>query len=125
MPLEEMRVLLQKGDSAVNEAYDAFLHFNQDEELRQLEEARQQYLHDYNTEINHAKREGEAIGKVKGEIEREAIAVLRTLTWRFQVEIPQQIEEKIRGIANLEHLEQLAGLAFNCDSIEEFDKALK
>ena len=126
---DEMKVLLESGDSAVKEAYDLFLKYNQDEEMRQLEEARQQYLHDYNTEINHAKREGHAegvaVGKVQGEIEREAIAIFRSLTWRFQMEIPQQVEEKIRGIASLERLEKLASLAFNCDSIEEFSKALK
>jgi len=121
---EEMRVLLQKGSSAVNEAYDLYLKFNQDEEMRQLEEARQQYLHDYNTEIKHAEIKGEARGKVKGEIEREAIAVLRTLTKRFSA-VPQQIEEKIRNIADLERLEKLADYAYDCESIEEFGKALK
>jgi len=73
-----MKVLLQGGDAAVNEAYNLYLRFNQDEELRQLEEARQQYLHDYNTEINHAKREGEAIGEARGE-EKKAIAVAKNL----------------------------------------------
>ena len=48
------RVLLQSGSAEVNEAYDLYLRFNQDEELRQLEEARQQCLHDYNTEIKYA-----------------------------------------------------------------------
>ena len=31
-----MKVLLQSGDSAVNEAYNLFLKFNQDEEFRQF-----------------------------------------------------------------------------------------
>jgi predicted transposase/invertase (TIGR01784 family) len=109
---DEMKVLLQSGDSAVNEAYDLFLKFNQDEELRQLEEARQQYLHDYNTEIKYA------------EIKRETKSVLLTLTKRFNV-VPQRIEEKIRGISDLEHLEKLADYAYDCESIEEFSKALK
>jgi hypothetical protein len=41
------------------------------------------------------------------------------------VAVPQQIEEKILGVADLERLEQLADLAFDYDSIEEFSKALK
>jgi len=110
---EEMRVLLQSGGAAVNEAYDLYLKFNQDEELRQLEEARQQYLHDYNTEIRYA------------EIRSEVKAIFRILTKRFQKEVPQQIEERIRSIRDLEHLGKLADLAFDCDSIEEFGKALK
>ena len=69
---EKMRVLLQSGGAEVNEAYDLYLRFNQDEELRQLEEARQQYLHDDNTSINYAKREGEAIGEARGEVRGEA-----------------------------------------------------
>ena len=110
---DEMKVLLQSGDAAVNEAYDLFLKFNQDEELRQLDDARQQYLHDYNTEILYTKREV------------EAKSILRTLKKRFQIEVRQQLEDQIRGITNLEHLEQLADYAFDCESIEEFGKALK
>ena len=113
---DEMKVLLQNGGAEVNEAYDLYLKFNQDEEMRQLEEARQQYLHDYNTAINHAKREGE--------VNREAIAVLRTLTKRFK-EIPQQIEDKLRSIGNLKRLEKLADYAYDCESVEEFRKKLE
>jgi len=39
-----MRVWLQSGGAEVNETYDLYLRFNQDEELRQLEESRQQAL---------------------------------------------------------------------------------
>jgi len=88
--------------------------------MSELEEAHQQYLHDYNTEINHAKREGEAIGEARG----KAKSILLTLTKRFIV-IPQPLEEIILGIADLERLEKLADYAFDCKSIEEFDAALK
>ena len=114
---EEMKVLLQKGDSAVNEAYDLFLKFNQDEELRQLEEARQQYLYDYNSDINLAKREGL--------VEGEAKSILRILTKRFPMMVPQQFEEIIRGITDLDQLGKLTDYALDCESIEEFGKALK
>jgi predicted transposase/invertase (TIGR01784 family) len=112
----EMRVLLKNDDTAVEEAYDAFLRFNQDEEMRQLDEARQQYLHDYNTEIKYAEKKG----KIEGEIK----SILRTLTKRFH-RVPQQIEEKILAIDNLDHLEQLADLAFDCTTMEEFGKIVK
>jgi len=39
--------------------------------------------------------------------------------------MPQQIEAKVLGIADLELLEKLADDAFDCESIEEFQKALK
>ena len=54
-----------------------------------------------------------------------SLSILRTLTRCFQMEVPQQIEEKIRGIDNLERLEPLADLAFDCESVEEFGKTLK
>ncbi|MDR1493312.1 MAG: hypothetical protein LBT05_11405 [Planctomycetaceae bacterium] len=77
-----MKVLLQNSDPNVQLAYDKYLQFNQDEELRQIEDARQQYLHDYATDIEYARREGEAIGIEKG-IEKGIETLLRILTKRF------------------------------------------
>ena len=106
---EDMKVLLQSGDPAVEQAYDAFLKFNQNDEMRQIVEVRQQYEFDYNTSIKHAKKE------------RDVKAILRILTKRFK-SVPEQIKEQIQGIPDLEQLEQLADLALDCKSIEEFGK---
>jgi len=73
-------------------------------------------LHDYNTEIKYAEIKGEARGKAK--------SILLTLTKRFKA-VPQPLEEITLGIGDLERLEQLADFAYDCDSIEEFSKALK
>ena len=107
----ELKYLLKNGEEPTVELpSQAFL----------AEEAYQQYLHDYNTEINHAKREGEARGEARG----KAKSILLTLTKRFKA-VPQPLEEIILGIADLERLEKLADHAFDCESIEEFGKALK
>ena len=104
----ELKYLLKNGDeSEVELPSQAFLE----------EEARQQYLHDYNTDIKYA--------EIKGEIKGEIKSILRILKKRFPMMIPQQSEEIIREITDLEQLGKLTDYAFDCESIEEFRKALK
>ena len=63
-------------------------------------------------------------GRLEGEAKGEARAILRTLTRRFQ-KIPASLKERILAITDLDRLEYLADLAFDCDSLEEFDNAVK
>jgi len=64
-----------------------------------------------------------AFTEVAGAIKRETKAILHTLTKRFKT-VPLSLEKIVRGITDLERLEQLADDAFDCESIEEFGKAL-
>jgi predicted transposase/invertase (TIGR01784 family) len=74
--------------------------------------------------IEKGRAEGEAIGIEKGEVKRESKAILRTLNKRFQ-QIPPQIENKLLTITDLEQLEKLADFAYDCPTLDEFEKALK
>jgi predicted transposase/invertase (TIGR01784 family) len=128
---EEMKILLQESDPNVQLAYNKYLQFSRDEELRQIEDARQQYLHDYATEIEYARREGiekgreegEAIGIKKG-IEKGIETLLRILTKRFG-EVPSTVIEKLYTIKDLGCLAQLTDLSLDCPTLDEFEKALK
>ncbi len=118
-----MKILLKDADPAPQQAYDQYVRFTQDEELRQIEDARQMYLHDFNTAINHAKDEGLAEGIEKG-IEKERIeTLLRILTKRFG-DVPQAVIEKVHNINDLDCLGQLTDISLDCSTIEEFGTAL-
>ena len=120
----EMKILLKDTDPELQQAYDGYVRFTQDEELRQLEDARQMYLHDFNTAINAAKDEGLAQGIEQG-IEQERIeSLLRILTKRFG-DVPQTVIEKLHNINDLDRLAQLTDQSIDCNSIAEFEAALK
>ncbi|MDR1383285.1 MAG: Rpn family recombination-promoting nuclease/putative transposase [Planctomycetaceae bacterium] len=128
---KEMKFLLQDSDPMVNLAYDKYLQFCEDEELRQIEDARQQYLHDYATEIEYATRKGINIGREEGRAEgreegreTQIEILLRILTKRFEV-VPITVRKQLRTIKNLEHLAELTDISLDCKSIDEFKKALK
>ena len=119
-----MKVLLQNADPMLQRAYDEYIRFTQSEELRQLEDARQQYLHDFNSAINFAEQKGMAEGIEKG-IELERIeSLLRILTKRFG-QVPQTIIEKLQRINDLDRLAQLTDLSLDCDTLDEFEANLK
>ena len=93
---------------------------SKNEELRQLENARQMYLHDYATKFQHAERKGLEKGRVEG----CAKSILQILAIRFQV-IPQPVEEQILAITDLGCLEKLTSFAVNCKSLDEFTTVVK
>jgi len=66
---EEMTTLLQ-GHPVVQQAYGKYQQFNQDERMRALDEAHQQYLHDQATELEAAHGKGEM---------KKAIEVVRNM----------------------------------------------
>ncbi|MDR1492086.1 MAG: Rpn family recombination-promoting nuclease/putative transposase [Planctomycetaceae bacterium] len=53
-----------------------------------------------------------------------AEGILRTLNKRFK-RVPKKFEKQILTIANLEKLEELADFAYDCVTLDEFEKALK
>ncbi|MDL2322064.1 DUF4351 domain-containing protein, partial [Desulfosarcina sp. OttesenSCG-928-B08] len=77
------------------------------------------------------KAEGEVIGVLKGKAEGETIgalkgkaeAVLRILA-RQQGPVPPSLAERIRAITNIERLDELFELAFDCKSLKEFSDHL-
>jgi flagellar biosynthesis/type III secretory pathway protein FliH len=126
-----MKVLLQNAVPHVQLAYDKYLQFSQDAELRQIEAARQQYLHDYATDIEYALRkgfekgreEGEAVGIEKG-VEKGIETLLRILTKRFG-KSPSVVIEKLHTIKDLDRLAQLTDMSLDCPTLDEFEKALE
>jgi flagellar biosynthesis/type III secretory pathway protein FliH len=132
---EEMKVLLQNAVPHVQLAYDKYLQFSQDEELRQIEAARQQYLHDYATDLEYARREGIEKGREEGEvvgfekgiekgIKKGIETLLRILAKRFG-ESPSAVIEKLHTIKDLDRLAQLTDMSLDCLSLDEFEKALE
>ncbi|MGL6196780.1 MAG: hypothetical protein ACRC2T_18365, partial [Thermoguttaceae bacterium] len=66
------------------------------------------------------KAEGVAIGEARG----EARKVARLLDKRFE-KVPYQLNEKLLMITDLEKLDMLFDLAFDCKTLEEFQNAIK
>jgi predicted transposase/invertase (TIGR01784 family) len=64
----EMTTLLD--NPVTKRAYEKYKQFNQDEKMRAIDNAHQQYLHDYATDIGSAHRKGLAEGEAKGEAKR-------------------------------------------------------
>ena len=122
----EMKTLLPANQVApeIEEAYQAYLRFTQNEELRRLADERLIANLDFNTQMRAAQREGHAKGRAEEAFEREAKAVIRTLTKRFQ-SVPQSLEERIHAITDLQRLEKLADFAFDCKTLDEFGESLK
>jgi flagellar biosynthesis/type III secretory pathway protein FliH len=124
---EEMNVLLQASDPHVQLAHNKYIQFCQDEELRQIEDARQQYLHDYTTDIEDARKEGETIGMEKGidmGIEKWIATLSRILTKRFGT-VPTTVIEKLHTIKDFERLSQLTDISLDCPTLKIFENMLQ
>ncbi len=66
---EDMTALLN-GFPQVEQAYEQYRQFNQDEQLRALDDAHQIFLHDIATDMENAKTEGRAEGRAEGETQK-------------------------------------------------------
>jgi hypothetical protein len=108
---------LLKGQPVVQQAYEKYKQFNQDETLRALDESRERFLHDWVTDMEISKAEGVAEGIAKGEIRA-------TLKQRFG-EVPQELKDAIQSMTDLVALESLLAHAENCKSLDEFGEVLK
>ena len=63
-------------------------------------------------------------GVAEGRAEGEANAIIRTLTKRFK-SVPNELQAKLLAMINLEQLDKLANFAFDCQTLAEFEQALK
>ena len=61
---------------------------------------------------------------VIGETRNEAKSIIRTLTKRFQIVSPT-ITEKVHALTDLHTLDTLADFAYDCQSLAEFEAALR
>jgi len=124
---DEMSGLVD-NDPIIRAAYEELQRFYADDELREKVRERRQFLIDYHLGMNAAKQEGltegEAKGKAEGEAKGKAESIIRTLTKRFQTVSPI-INETVLGLTDLEELERLADFAFDCQTLDEFEKAIK
>ena len=119
----EMKFLLKNSEQGVRDAHDEYILFNQSEELRALAESRERYLHDYNTDVLVARREGKEEGKAEGEAEGRAKTLLSILTKRFQ-SVPESLKARILAITDSAHLEKLVDFVLDCESLEAFSEVL-
>lgn len=67
---------------------------------------------------------GEARGIAIGEARGEAKSIIRTLA-RNHGTVPESLAEQVREITDIETLDRLFDLAFDCESLEEFEKAIQ
>ena len=65
---DEMSTLL-KGHPEVEQACGKFRQFNQDEQLRALDEAHQIFLHDLATDMEHAREDSKVEGRAERDVE--------------------------------------------------------
>ena len=106
-----------ENDPLAMEAVAELQRFSSDPAMRELERRRKLWKLEYYSGLEAAKEEGEAKGEVR--------AIIRTLTKRFKQQPPKALEEKLLAMTDLEQLNKLAEFAFDCDSMAEFETALK
>ncbi|GHT41131.1 hypothetical protein FACS189443_2480 [Planctomycetales bacterium] len=79
----EMTALLD--NPVTKRAYEKYKQFNQDEKMRALDNAHQQYLHDYATDVGTAHRKGKAEGLAEGEAKRNLETAVKMKSKGFEL----------------------------------------
>ena len=69
------------------------------------------------------KAEGEAKGKAEGKAEGKADTIVLQLNSKFGF-IPEELENRINQITDIERLNRLAKSILSCQSLEDFEKEL-
>ena len=126
-----MTTLLQ-GHPTVKQAYGKYRQFNQNEELRALDEAHQRFLHDHATDVEAAHDKGIAIGvdkgrvegRVEGKVESKIEDILSFLEEKY-VRVPESIVKSLNAINDLTVLKSLLRLSSQCSSLDEFAEAVQ
>ena len=98
-----------------------------DVRLRALYEPQQLFLHDLATDIEAAYQKGREEGRNEVREKRRVIMVetlMQILTKRLN-DIPQTISDKLHTIHDHDALNQLTDVALNCQSLDEFEAALR
>ena len=122
---DEMSMLL-KDQPELTEAYEKWQQFNKDERLRALDEAHQRYLHDLATDIEAAHQKGRVEERnfwVNDKIETLSRNVLQILTRRLG-NVSPAVRDKLHAIHDINILGQLTEVAWDCQSLAEFEQAL-
>lgn len=119
MEKREMAQLVE-NDPLVMDAVAELQHFSSDPEMRELERRRKLWRLEYYSGLSAAKKEGVAIGIAQG----KADIVLTLLRNKF-TKVPKRIENAIRSMTDPTALESLAVHVLHCQSLEEFEKALR
>jgi predicted transposase/invertase (TIGR01784 family) len=118
MEENEMSQLVE-NDTLVMSAVAELKHFAADPDMRELERRRKLWRLEYHSGLHAAKAEGVAIGEARG----KADIVLLLLQKKFP-KVPKRIEEAVRSMTDPTALESLAAHVVDCQSLEEFEKAL-
>ena len=100
----------------VMEAVAELQRFSSDPEMRELERRRKLWKLEYYSGLEAAKEEG----RVEDRIE----TLLQILSKRVG-DVPSSIRDKLHAIRDLDVLGQLTDIALDCDSLDDFNKALK
>ena len=69
------------------------------------------------------KAEGAAEGKAEGKVEGVVRAILRTLTRNFGT-VPESISARVQAVTNIDKLDELLDMAYDCADLDEFEKAV-
>lgn len=102
------------NDPVIGDAYQAFIHFKSDAELREIERVRQRAVVDMSLMLGEAKKEGREEGNVRGKAE----TVLKILSYKFG-EVPERLAERISAITELGRLDELVDHALAVKSLDE------
>ena len=108
------------NDQIIQKAYEELQRFYANDELREKVRERQQFLIDYHLGMNAAKQEGREEGREEG----CAKTIVAFLEARFGL-VPESISDAVRAINDLEVLNHLTKIAAKCESLAEFENALK
>ena len=118
---EEMSQIVE-NDPLVMEAVAELQRFSSDPEMRELERRRKLWKLEYYSGLEAAKEEGREEGEAIG-IEKGIETLLRYLTKNFG-EVPPTVREKLLAIHDLDVLGQLTEVAWDCESLADFEAAL-
>ena len=119
----EMSVLLE-GDPQVEKAYQMYRRFNHDERMRALADAHELFILDYNSDVLEARQTGLAEGVAMGELRGQVNAIITLLQGRFH-RVPDEILDELNQRKDLIALQSLVVCAATCESLADFQDALK
>ena len=103
----------------IQEAYTEMQRFYANPEAREKARQRHRYLVDYNLGMSSSRAEGISIGEIRG----RANSIVFHLKRRFN-EVPEWLEIKLLSLTDLENIDRLRDLSYDCHSLEEFERGL-
>ena len=107
---------LTDNNPMIQEAYEEMQRFFANPETHDKARERQRYIKDFRLITNASKAEGKAEGEAK--------SIVYTLRRRFSI-VPEEMQTKLLAITDVDDLDRLMALAFDCQSLEEFVSQLR